>query len=55
MKDKNGKLNAVIFAGTLQQIKTFYKEIKKYLSEQKIEFKGTPIINYQKSSRAWWK
>jgi hypothetical protein len=47
LKDKNGKLNAVIFAGTLQQIKTFYKEIKKYLSEQKIEFQGAPIIYYQ--------
>ena len=47
LKDKKEKLNLIIFAGTLQQIKNFYKEIKKYLSEQKIEFQGAPIIYYQ--------
>ena len=47
LKDKKGKLNnKFIFAGTLQQIKNFYKEMKKYLSEQKIEIQGAPIICY---------
>ena len=52
LKDKNekSKLNPVIFAGTLQQIKNFYQELKKYLSQQKIEFQGAPIINYQNKS-----
>ena len=52
LKDKNekSKLNPVIFAGTLQQIKNFYQELKKYLSQQKIEFEGAPIINYQNKS-----
>jgi hypothetical protein len=52
LKDKNekSKINPVIFAGTLQQIKNFYQELKKYLSQQKIEFEGAPIINYQNKS-----
>jgi hypothetical protein len=52
LKDKKGKsnLNLVIFAGTLQQIKNFYQELMKYLSQQKIEFEGAPIINYQNKS-----
>jgi len=52
LNDKNKKinLNSIIFAGTLQQIKNFYKELKKYLSQQKIEFEGAPIIIYQNNS-----
>jgi hypothetical protein len=52
LKDKKGKsnLNLVIFAGTLQQIKNFYQELMKYLSQQKIEFEGAPIIYYQNKS-----
>ena len=52
LKDKNekSKLNPVIFAGTLQQIKNFYQELKKYLSQLKIEFQGSLIIDYQNKS-----
>ena len=52
LKDKNKKieLNSIIFAGTLQQIKNFYEEMKKYLSKQKIKFQGSPIIQYQNKS-----
>jgi len=48
LKDKKSKneINAIIFAGTLQQIKNFYLILKKYLSQQKIEFTGSPIITY---------
>ena len=34
----------------MQQIKNFYKELKKYLSQQKIEFEGAPIIFYQNNN-----
>jgi len=52
LKDKNGKckINSYIFAGTLQQIKNFYQEMKKYLSQKKIKFQGSPIIIYQNIS-----
>jgi len=42
--DKKDELIGNIYAGSLQQIKSFYKILKKYLSEKKIEFSGMPVL-----------
>ena len=42
--DKKDELIGKIYAGSLLQIKSFYKILKKYLSEKKIVFSGMPIM-----------
>ena len=44
LKDKNDQLIGEMFAGSLQQIKTFYEKLKKYLSEKERAFTGKPVI-----------
>ena len=42
--DKKDELIGKIYAGSLQQIKSFYKILEKYLSEKKIVFSGKPVL-----------
>jgi len=42
--DRKDELIGKIYAGSLQQIKSFYQKLTKYLSEKKIILSGTPVL-----------
>ena len=44
LRDKNDVLIGDIYASSLQQIKTFDKKLKFYLSKQNIVFTGNPVL-----------